>query len=881
MKIYLLLYLFSDIHNIVTVTFTATTNIHEPNHNDTAKLNKWKNDKEKDFIDNLNQDVLQDIISLLEHTNSSINDINNKISQVLLESAEKTLGKQQTKLPTMTNYSHNYECRMKKREYNRAKTKLKYSKTPLNILNKRKACREYKIAVRKAEKMKTQRLLSKLKNLKNTDARTYWKIISNKSIDKAQQPSIPQLEHHFKGLNIMISENTIDESNVNCISADESNYDDSLLNEPITEEEIISASKKLKNNKSPGVDNIVNEYIKASIMPMMKCYVGLFNKILDSGVFPEAWSIGLIIPLYKKKGDRKDSNNYRGITLLSCVGKLFTTVLNERLKAYCESNNIISENQAGFRTKHSTTDHIFSLKMLLDLMFNSKQKLFCAFVDYEKAFDTVWRDGLWRKLDMCGVYKTSKVYNIIVNMYKSVKSCVFSRGMKSNYFASNAGVRQGENLSPLLFALFINDLESYLLAKGNNYIDFNDNVINNFVKLLVLLYADDTIILSNTAAGLQKLLNDLESYCTMWKLRVNGSKTKVVIFGKRKPKIKPKFMYKTEELELVEEFKYLGVVFSCNATFKKHKMYLKDQATKAMFALLSKGRRLKLPVDIMLDLFDKTVLPVLLYGCEVWGYEKNIVLDTVYLKFCKYLLSLKTSTPNCMVYGELGTYPVSITIKVRLVSYWLNIISADENKISKQMYNLMYNLHQNDTYQSDWLNCVRNILEVNGFGYIWVGQGINSNAIYIKELLKHTLQAQFAQEWHSEMDLSRKCTLYRHVKTEFKLEPYLLKLSRDVFRYIVKLRCSNHKLAIETGRYYGIDRNLRYCDMCNLDVLGDEYHVFFECANPDIVTLRQQCIPRYYLQNPSMFKLIQLLKSSDDVKIGKRISMFIKKCKIA
>ena len=106
----------------------------------------------------------------------------------------------------------------------------------------------------------------------------------------------------------MISENTIDESYVYGISADETNYDDSLLNEPITEEEIISASNKLKNNKSPGVDNIVSEYIKASIMPMMKCYVGLFNKILDSGVFPEAWSIGLIISLYKKKGDRRDSN---------------------------------------------------------------------------------------------------------------------------------------------------------------------------------------------------------------------------------------------------------------------------------------------------------------------------------------------------------------------------------------------------------------------------------------------------------------------------------------------------------------------------------------------------------------------------------------------
>ena len=109
------------------------------------------------------------------------------------------------------------------------------------------------------------------------------------------------------------------------------------------------------------------------------------------------------------------------------------------------------------------------------------------------------------------------------------------------------------------------------------------------------------------------------------------------------------------------------------------------------------------------------------------------------------------------------------------------------------------------------------------------------------------MQAQFVQEWHSEMGLSRKCTLYRHVKTECKLEPYLLKLSRDVFRYIVKLRCSNHKLAIETGRYYGIDRNLRYCGMCNLDVLGDEYHVFFELGNlpveraKDAVCFLQRC----------------------------------------
>ena len=107
---------------------------------------------------------------------------------------------------------------------------------------------------------------------------------------------------------------------------------------------------------------------------MIKQYVGLFNKILDTGEYPESWSLGLIIPIYKKKGDKRDCNNYRGITLLSCVGKLCTSIVNERLKEYCELNKIIDENQAGYRAEYSTTDHIFSLKALIDLFFKSKQK---------------------------------------------------------------------------------------------------------------------------------------------------------------------------------------------------------------------------------------------------------------------------------------------------------------------------------------------------------------------------------------------------------------------------------------------------------------------------------------------------------------------------
>jgi len=263
------------------------------------------------------------------------------------------------------------------------------------------------------------------------------------------------------------------------------------------------------------------------------------------------------------------------------------------------------------------------------MFFRSKQKLYCAFVDYKKAFDTVWRDGLWHKLHQTGIYKTSKVYKIIVNMYDDIKSCVFSANEKTNFFTSNAGVRQGENLSPLLFSLFINDLEEYLMTRGNDALNFKNERCNNYLRLLVLLYADDTTVLSNSPAGLQKALNDLRDYCKLWKLQVNTSKTKVIVFSKRKPKKLPIFTYDNKIVEIVDEFKYLGVIFKSNGYFNRCKLHLKEQATKAMFALLSKGRMHQLPTDVMLELFDKTVLPIMLYGCEVWGFGNNNILDNV------------------------------------------------------------------------------------------------------------------------------------------------------------------------------------------------------------------------------------------------------------
>ena len=131
---------------------------------------------------------------------------------------------------------------------------------------------------------------------------------------------------------------------------------------------------------------ILNELLKSSSAPLVETIVKLFNLVLDTGVIPSDWSIGMIKPLYKGKGSPESPDNYRGITLLSCVGKLFTAVLNERVVTFIESNNMLGEEHAGFRAGYSTLDHIFTLHSILEWYLRVRSKrVYCAFVDYKKG----------------------------------------------------------------------------------------------------------------------------------------------------------------------------------------------------------------------------------------------------------------------------------------------------------------------------------------------------------------------------------------------------------------------------------------------------------------------------------------------------------------
>ena len=581
---------------------------------------------------------------------------------------------------------------------------------------------------------------------------------------------------------------------------------------------------------------------------------------------------GLIIPIYKNKGSKDDANNYRGITLLSCLGKLFTSILNHRLTEFCEKNLILKEIQAGFRKGYSTSDHVFVLKHLIDLFKSKNKKLFCCFVDYSKAFDSIWREALWHKLVSNGIQ--GKILNVIKSMYVQIKSCVFLNGEKSDFFISARGVRQGENLSPLLFSLFVNDIESEFLKHGCSYININDQW-DNVIKLLILMYADDTIILADSKEKLQLALNALKSYCDTWKLEINCSKTKIAIFSNRK--VIPSdynFKYGSDSIEIVEWYKYLGVILNYNGSFNLAIDNLRTQASRAMFSLISKSRRLRLPIDIQLELFDKTVVPILLYGCEIWGYSRAPSIETFHLRFLKLTLGVHIKTCNNMVYGELGKLPLDIFIKKRSIGYWARILVGKESKLTKVTYNQLLNMYNSNLFKSKWIEFIKDILEDCNLNEIWVSQSFRS-VNWLKSTVFNKLKSNFIERWSNEIQNMSSCDLYVQFKTTFKFERYLTQLPRFSRAAFCRFRLNNTRLPIVLGRFTKTPRNLRLCTLCTNEELGNEFHFLFKCGHPQITSLRLNYIPSTYTEQPSIEKCAELI-GSENIVTTRKVAMFIK-----
>lgn len=886
--------MFSDVHCAIHLVLNARAEkkhdkVLEDTFNKTTGFTPiWDFNKQDDFLTNLSQSKIDSCNSLLSqiqsldnlHLQSEIDKFYEDFCEIFKNSALKSnlikvhkcrnAPVRQNRMLARKKW-FNRECEEKRRQFFRLKNIDRKLKTKRSASDRKVASTQYKRSLKINYNKFIKQNIIELKNNKTKNPKLFWNTL--KKMDQKKdicEVDLEKLAEHFKMLNYDESITVVPDR----IASDNTTND--FLNSEITKEEILSAISKLKNNKACGIDGISNEFLKAAKTKLLDTLTTLFNITLDTGVIPSQWSLGYIKPIYKNKGDRSDPNNYRGITILSCTSKLFTTCLNNRLVKYLDINNCIGEEQAGFRPQYSTLDHIFTLHVLVELFKAKSKRLYCAFIDFEKAFDKINRYALWDKLHKNNI--DGKFLNVVKNLYKNAKSCVKNGNICSNYFISNTGVRQGEILSPLLFSMFLNDLNEYVSNFSNglfvNYSDFlntENTDLDVYLKLCLLLYADDTVLLADNPTDFQNSLSAMHTYCKNFQMKVNAQKSKVLIFSKGKVRTVPQFFLGHEELERVDDYCYLGVIFNYNGNFNKCQKKLSDQANKAIYSLLNKCVKMHIPFDMQFELFDKLILPILLYGSEIWGISNNTLLDKVQRKFFKQVLGCSHSTPNCMIYGETGRFPLECTIKCRVLMFWCKIINnVNKDKIMYKLYSLALSLHKENVLTLKWIAYVEKTVNEMGFGHTWLDQAVDP--LWFKNAIKLRAQDQYKQKWSEELNNSTRYISYRMFKINFEVEKYLKLLTPNQCKLLCKFRTGYSKLTVNTQRYEGnISRNERVCHLCNKD-LGDEFHCLFECDSFNAE--RKIYLKNYYCIRPNAYKFHKLF--NDSVSQLRNLATFVK-----
>ena len=341
----------------------------------------------------------------------------------------------------------------------------------IDLLHYKVAKREFKSYV---QGMKLRYQAEKREEIMDArkDPKTFWNLLKKRTISPRNNEQIPNniWFQHFSELfkTDQIIDTLIDDQDDTEIG------DDEMLNSEITENEIMAALKKNSMGKSPGPDQILIEYMKNTIQITLPTFTLLLNSIFRTGNYPDEWSDSIICPIFKS-GCKKDPNNYRGISLVNSLRKLYSSVLNNGLYKWAELNGKIYEAQAGFREGYSTADNLFTLHALIQKYLTKKRgRLYVLYVDFTKAFDNILHPKLFSCLLDKGI--NGRFFRALRAMSCNLTARVKGGQGLTNSFPCLKGTRQGDTCSPLLFVLFINDICTYLRRHSGKGIFVTNNI---------------------------------------------------------------------------------------------------------------------------------------------------------------------------------------------------------------------------------------------------------------------------------------------------------------------------------------------------------------------------------------------------------------------
>ncbi|KAK3575619.1 hypothetical protein QTP86_031501, partial [Hemibagrus guttatus] len=359
-------------------------------------------------------------------------------------------------------------------------------------------------------------------------------------------------------------------------SVEEPEAEDSEVDSFITQAEVTEVVQQLLGGKALGVDEIRPEYLKSLDVVGLSWLTRLCNIAWRSGTVPLDWATGVVVPLFKK-GDRRVCSNYRGITLLSLPGKVYSRVLERRVRPVLEGS------------------------------WEFAQPVHMCFVDLEKAFDRVPRGILWEVLWEYGV--RGPLLRAVRSLYNQSRSLVRIASCKSDLFPVQVGLRQGCPLSPVLFIVFMDRISRR--SQGLEGVQFGDHRISS------LIFADDVVLLASSGLDLQHALGRFAAECEAAGMRVSTSKSEAMVLDRKK--VVCTLQVGGEVLPQVEEFKYLGVLFMIEGRMDRE---IDRRIAAAAAVMRSMYRSVVVKKELSrkakLSIYQSIYVPTLTYGHELW-----------------------------------------------------------------------------------------------------------------------------------------------------------------------------------------------------------------------------------------------------------------------
>ena len=658
---------------------------------------KWFCHKaEWDYYKTLCKRLLNEAISS-EDINSFSDNVINAIQQAALKSIPKSSGKTHKKKLKPLPY-WNDKCTIATKNRNKARNKFNRSKLPPDGIEYRKTKALAQKTIRETSRNYWHKFCTSID--KNSTLGAVWNM-SKKMQGGTNQFVVPTLKDGDTYL-----ETNKDKANkiaeVFASNSDNKNFTAKFLenkqnfeqkhvrhytdkpsaennnlafNKPFSLDELKQAIKNCKNKTSPGSDTIHYEMIKKLPSECLDVILKLYNQIYAGGVIPKSWKHAIIVPIRKADKNPENPDSYRPISLTSCLCKVMEKLVNNRLVWYLESKNLLNNAQTGFRQSRSTIDQITKLQDRIYKYNKNKGVTVGVFLDFEKAYDMIWRPGLMYKIKKMG---------ITGNMFQFINSFVDGRTFQvkvgtslSNTFELKNGTPQGSIISPTLFLIMINDLD----------------VDNELVELS--LFADDSAVyksgksLNRVIEDIQNSLDKISKWCDLWGMKISATKSCGVIFTqKTKTDINKPLTINGVTLKMADKVKFLGMIFDSKLTWTAHFDYTVTKCKRRINLMRSiTGTDWGACKKSLLTVYRALIRSLLDYGsialdnASETNKQKFDVVQCTALRIC---CGAMTGTSLAAMQVECGEMPLEIRRKQQMLRYATKI-KATQNHPAKSI----------------------------------------------------------------------------------------------------------------------------------------------------------------------------------------------------